>query len=65
MVLSASAHIPDIAPNKYEAHINLKPALDDKTLYARVVSDFSKYANKDFMNSLGDLLPQKMIPVVI
>jgi predicted Rossmann fold flavoprotein len=65
MVLSASAHIPDIAPNKYEAHINLKPALDEKTLDARVVSDFSKYANKDFMNSLGDLLPQKMIPVVI
>ena len=65
MVLSASAHIPDIAPNKYEAHINLKPALDEKTLDARVVSDFAKYANKDFMNSLGDLLPQKMIPVVI
>ena len=65
MVLSASAHIPDIAPNRYEAHINLKPALDEKTLDARVVSDFSKYANKDFMNSLGDLLPQKMIPVAI
>ena len=65
MVLSASAHIPDIAPNKYEAHIDLKPALDEKTLDARVVSDFTKYANKDFMNSLGDLLPQKLIPVVI
>ena len=65
MVLSASAHIPDIAPDKYEAHINLKPALDEKTLDARIVGDFNKYANKDFMNSLGDLLPQKMIPVII
>ena len=65
MVLSASAHIPDIEPNRYEAHINLKPALDEKTLDARIVCDFNKYANKDFMNSLGDLLPQKMIPVVI
>ena len=65
MVLSASAHIPDISPDKYEAHINLKPALDEKTLDARIVSDFNKYANKDFMNSLGDLLPQKMIPVII
>ena len=65
MVLSASAHIPDIAPDRYEAHINLKPALDEKTLDARIVGDFNKYANKDFMNSLGDLLPQKMIPVII
>lgn len=65
MVLSASAHIPDIAPNKYEAHINLKPALDEKTLDARIVGDFSKYANKDFANALGDLLPQKLIGVVI
>ena len=65
MVLSASAHIPDIVPGRYEAHINLKPALDEKMLDARILNDFAKYANKDFMNSLGDLLPQKMIPVVI
>ena len=65
MVLSASAHIPDISSGKYEAHINLKPALDEKTLDARVLSDFSKYANKDFANALGDLLPQKLIPVII
>jgi len=65
MVLSASAHIPDIAPKKYQAHINLKPALDEKVLDARILSDFAKYANKDFMNSLSDLLPQKLIPVVI
>lgn len=65
MILSASAHIPDVAPNKYEAHIDLKPALDDKTLDARLLSDFSKYSNKDFMNALGDLLPRKLIPVII
>ena len=65
MVLSASAHIPDIESGAYEAHINMKPALDEKILDARVISDFAKYANKDFMNALGDLLPQKMIPVVI
>jgi predicted Rossmann fold flavoprotein len=65
MVLSASAHIHDIAPDKYEAIINLKPALDEKTLDARIISDFAKYANKDFLNALGDLLPQKLIPVVI
>ena len=65
MVLSASAHIPDIASGKYEAKINLKPALDEKTLDARILSDFSKYSNKDLINALGDLLPQKLIPVTI
>ena len=65
MILSASAHLSDITPGKYEAHINLKSALDEKTLDARVLSDFAKYANKDFVNALGDLLPAKLIPVVI
>ena len=65
IVLSASAHIPDISSGRYEARIKLKPALDEKTLDARVLSDFSKYANKDLINALDDLLPQKLIPVVI
>ena len=41
--------------------IDLKPALDEKTLDQRLLSDFSKKANKDLINSLGDLLPSKMI----
>ena len=65
MILSASAHIPDAPSGKYEARINLKPALDEKTLDARIIADFNKYANKDFLNALSDLLPQKLIPVVI
>ena len=65
MVLSASAHIPDISSGRYEAHINLKPALDEKTLDARILSDFSKYSNKDLINALDDLLPKKLIPVVV
>ena len=65
MILSASAHLPDIAPDKYTAYIDLKPALDEKTLDARLLSDFAKYHNKDFANSLGDLLPQKMIEVIV
>ncbi len=65
MILSASAHLPDIAPDKYTAYIDLKPALDEKTLDARLLSDFAKYHNKDFANCLGDLLPQKMIDVIV
>ena len=61
LVLSASAHLSDIAPGKYEARIDLKPALDEKTLDHRILSDFEKYRNRDFLNALGDLLPQKMI----
>ena len=63
MVLSASAHIPDISSGRYEARINLKPALDEKTLDARLLSDFAKYSNKDLINALDDLLPKKLIPV--
>lgn len=65
MVLSASAYLPDIGKEKYTAEIDLKPALDEKKLDARLLSDFSKYANKDFLNSLSDLLPQKMIEPVV
>ena len=65
MVLSASAHVPDVASGKYEARINLKPALDEKTLDARILSDFTKYSNKDLINALGDLLPKKLIPVTV
>ena len=60
-VLSASAHLSDIVPGKYEAQIDLKPALSPETLDERLLSDFAKYKNRDFANSLSDLLPQKMI----
>lgn len=61
VVLSASAHLSDIAPGKYFAVTDLKPALDEKKLDLRIQSDFRKYLNRDFCNSLGDLLPQKLI----
>ncbi len=63
LILSASAHLSDICPGKYAAEIDLKPALDEKTLDARIRSDFEKFRNRDFGNALGELLPQKMIPV--
>ena len=65
MVLSASAHLPDISKKIYEAHIDLKPALDEPALDARIRSDFAKYNNRDFINSLGDLLPLKAIEPII
>ncbi len=65
LVLSASAHLRDIDKDRYTAEIDLKPALDEKTLDARLISDLAKSNNKDFINSLGGLLPQKMIETVV
>ena len=48
MVLSASAHLPDISDKIYEAHIDLKPALDEAALDARIRSDFAKYNNNNY-----------------
>jgi hypothetical protein len=64
LVLSASAHMRgDI--RQYRMFIDLKPALDDATLDARLISDLAKYGQRDFVNSLSDLLPQKLIDPVI
>jgi predicted Rossmann fold flavoprotein len=65
VVLSASAHLSDIESGKYVALIDMKPALDHKMLDARILSDFSEAINKDFINSLDSLLPQKMIDPIV
>lgn len=61
VILSASAHLRQYDISTLKLFIDLKPALDDKTLDARLLSDFGKKSNKDLINSLGDLLPSKMI----
>ncbi len=65
LVLSASAHIPEILPGKYSLELDLKPALDMKMLDVRILRDFAKFNNRDFANSLSELLPQKMIDIVV
>lgn len=65
LVLSASAHMRAMEPERYRAHIHLKPALSDEQLDARLVRDLAKRANQDLDNMLGGLLPRKMIPVMI
>ncbi len=49
----------------YRFEIDLKPALDQHQLDKRLLADFQKYLNHDFRNALDDLLPQKLIPVVM
>lgn len=63
IVLSMSSHLN--AAEKYRIEIDLKPALDTEQLTARVIRDFEKYGKKHLANSLDDLLPKALIPIVI
>ncbi|MBO5262294.1 MAG: NAD(P)/FAD-dependent oxidoreductase [Clostridia bacterium] len=65
LVLSASCHMAKMERGKYSALVDFKPALDEKTLDNRILSDFSKQLNRDFANALGGLLPSKIIPFII
>ena len=62
-ILSASAHMRKA--EEYRVVIDFKPALDEKTLDKRILRDMEKYARKDLINALDELLPQKSIPVII
>ncbi len=48
-----------------EVRIDLKPALDVRTLDERLQRDFRDNSNKDFDNSLDRLLPKSLIPVIV
>lgn len=63
VILSASAHITD--KSQYKIIIDLKPALDEKTLDKRILRDFESFSNKNFSNALDELLPKKLIPVIV
>ncbi|MBU3180942.1 NAD(P)/FAD-dependent oxidoreductase [Clostridium psychrophilum] len=63
IVLSGSSFVKE--EKNLKALINLKPALSELELDKRVRNDFLKYANKDFKNSLNDLLPSKLINTII
>lgn len=65
VILSASAHLAHKNVKDYYLSIDLKPALSEKQLDARVLRDFTMFINKDIQNSLNKLLPSKIIPVVI
>ena len=65
VILSASRHLLGKFNDGAMLSIDLKPALDLKELDNRMLRDFEKYINKNFANALDDLLPQKMIPIII
>ena len=65
LVLSASPSCIPHIDKGLTAEIDLKPALDEAQLDMRLVRDFEKYNHKQFHNALDELLPSKMIPVMI
>ena len=65
LVLSASAHMRDFHRDQYTCAIDLKPALDEATLDARLVRELSAGANKDMDNLLETLAPRLLVPVLL
>lgn len=55
----------NMEPNRYQISIDLKPALSLEQLDTRLQKDFAENQNKDFINSLGALLPRKLIPIMV
>ena len=65
VIKSASCRMKDTTKENYKIVLDLKPALDEEKLDKRIQRDFQKYTNKKFENALDDLLPKKLIPVII
>jgi predicted Rossmann fold flavoprotein len=62
LVLTASCYIRELPAI---IRIDLKPAIDKKTLDSRILRDFAENKNRQFKNSLSALLPEKLIPVLV
>ncbi len=65
VILSASSNLKNIESSNYKISIDLKPALTYEQLDKRIQRDFEKNINKNFSNSLDELLPSKLIDTII
>ena len=64
LILSASAHMRDFERDRYTVIIDLKPALDETALDARLVRELTGQPNRAFHNVLETLAPRLLIPVL-
>ncbi|MGN0461762.1 MAG: NAD(P)/FAD-dependent oxidoreductase, partial [Ruminococcus sp.] len=65
VVLSASAHMRDFDKKTYSISLDLKPALPEEKLDLRLQREFTNHKNNQINNSLKELLPKKLIPVIL
>ena len=64
LVLSASTHMSDYNNERYTCTIDLKPALDEQMLDARLLREVAEHSNKDMITILSTLLPRTMVPIM-
>lgn len=62
-ILSASAHIPEMQKNRYSVALDLKPALSEQKLDARLLREFSENRGKPFREVLRKLLPAELVEI--
>ena len=65
LVLSASAHMRDFDREQYTCSIDLKPALEEQVLDARLVRELAEGANRNMDHVLGALAPRLLVPVLL
>ena len=66
LILSGSSYVTGaIKKGPLEVYIDLKPALTEEQLDARLLREFDEAKNKQFKNVLNGLFPQKLIPIMI
>lgn len=65
IIISASSYAVQHKGKHLKFLIDLKPALSEEQLDQRLLRDFQENINKEFKNSLGKLLPKKLIPVIL
>lgn len=65
IILSLSSKINRLNPNGLKLVVDLKPALSDDVLDARLQRDFAELNLKQFKNSLDGLLPKSLVPVIV
>ena len=65
LMLSASAHLRRWDKEQYRLSIDLKPALDEQKLDARILRDVGENPNRDMANILSGLVHRSMVPVLL
>lgn len=65
IVLTTSSYINRFDEDRIFLRLDLKPGLNMEKLDKRILRDFEIYKNKQINNGLIDLLPQKLIPIII
>lgn len=65
MVLSASSYLDFEKEKQYRVFLDLKPALTEDALDKRILSDFEENRNRDLINAMNRLLPQKLISPIL